>query len=283
MQFVQRLPTDASARWIVAALERLLEPILVMYRFRRILYATSVAEIRGKHIGTMFGLAWAVLYPFLFLGLYATVYAFVLRVRLSNFGPFDYVLLVFSGLVPFIGFSEALGTSVIAVVANKNLLKNTMFPIELLPVRAVITGSVSMLVGLVGLLIATWANRHVFLSQLLIVPILLLQFLFSVGVGWIVAALNVFVRDLGQAIGVIVLFLMIASPIGYTVDMIPERLLLVSHLNPLYYLIELYRESLLFGAVSVRLLAIFTAIALLTLLAGHFLFARLKPIFAEYV
>jgi lipopolysaccharide transport system permease protein len=267
----------------IAIPQQLSEPWVLLVRSRRILYATSLAEIRGRYLGTMFGLAWAVLYPFLFLGLYATVYAVVLRVQLSNLGPFDYVLVVFAGLVPFIGFSEALGLSVASVVSNKNLVRNTLFPIELLPVRAVLTGSVSMFVGLSGLVVASWISGRFGLSQLFVIPIFFLQLVFSIGVGWAVAAINVFVRDLGQAVGVIVLLLMIASPIGYTVDMLPGRLALLAHLNPLSYVMELYRQSLIFGHVSLSLFGTFTAIAVLTYFAGYFLFMRLKPVFAEYV
>ena len=72
----------------------------LIYRHRHILYATSVMDIRTRYIGTLFGIVWAGLYPFLFLGIYASVYAFILGVRFGELTPFQYVLLVFSGLIP---------------------------------------------------------------------------------------------------------------------------------------------------------------------------------------
>jgi lipopolysaccharide transport system permease protein len=255
----------------------------LIYRYRHILYATSLMEIRARYIGTLFGLVWAVLYPFLFLAIYATVYAFVLGVRLSQLTPVEYVLLVFSGLIPFLGFSEVLGASVSAVVANKQLIKNTMFPAELLPVKTVIASSVSMVISLVGLILALWFIGNFAITQLLIVPVFVLQMMFFFGIAWLVSALNVFFRDIAQFVGILILFLMIISPIGYTRDMIPHQLAPLMYSNPLFYIIEVYRQVLMFHAVSPRLLAGYTIMSLATFWAGYRLFTRLKPVFAEYV
>jgi lipopolysaccharide transport system permease protein len=261
----------------------LISALRLLFRCRRILLTTSMGEIRSRYVGTAFGLSWAILYPFLFLGLYAAIYALILQVRLGEHTPFEYVLIIFSGLVPFIGFSEALSSSVSSVVGNKQLIKNTMFPIELVPVKAVVAGSLSMTVGLCGLLFALWAHGEFHATQVLVVPLVALQLTFSIGVGWLLSALNVFFRDVAQAVGIIVLFLMIASPIGYTRDMIPHQLLPLAYINPLFYVIELYRQVLVFGVVSTRFWLAFTAIAVTTFWLGYDVFRRLKPVFAEYV
>jgi lipopolysaccharide transport system permease protein len=261
----------------------LVSALRLLHRYRRILYATTMVEIRSRYVGTTFGLSWAILYPFLFLGLYATVYALILQVRLPQFTPTEYVLLVFSGLIPFIGFSEALSASTSAVVGNKHLIKNTMFPIELVPVKSVIAGSLSMTIGLIGLLCALWCRGDFHRTQILIIPLLLIQMIFSIGVGWILSAINVFFRDTAQAIGILVLFLMIVSPIGYTRDMIPHELLALAYVNPLTYIIELYRQVLIFGIVSPRFWLAFIILAWATFGLGYEMFRRLKPVFAEYV
>jgi lipopolysaccharide transport system permease protein len=261
----------------------LLDALRLLFRSRRILYATTLVEIRSRYVGTAFGLSWAVLYPFLFLGLYASVYALILQVRLKLYTPIEYVIIIFSGLIPFIGFSEVLGISVSSVVSNKHLIKNTMFPIDLVPVKSVFASSVSMTVGLVGLLLTLWSRGEFHLTQILIVPLLLLQLVFSIGVGWMLSTLNVFFRDTAQAIGIVVLFLMIVSPIGYTRDMIPHQLLALAYANPLFYIIELYRQVLIFGVFSPRFWLAFTVIALASFWLGYEMFRRLKPVFAEYV
>jgi lipopolysaccharide transport system permease protein len=261
----------------------MISALRLLFRSRRVLYATTIVEIRSRYVGTAVGLSWAILYPFLFLGLYASVYALILQVQLEKYTPFEYILMIFGGLIPFIGFSEVLGSSVSSVVSNKHLIKNTMFPIELVPVKSVVSSSLSMTVGIAGLLLALWGHGDFHVTQILIIPLLLLQMIFAVGVGWILSAINVFLRDTAQAIGILVLFLMIVSPIGYTREMIPRQLLALAYLNPLFYVIELYRQVLIFGVFSVRFWAFFTVIALATFWIGYEMFRRLKPVFAEYV
>ena len=258
-------------------------PLLTLFRHRRILWATTLTDIRGRFTGTVFGLTWAVLYPILFLGLYAVVYTMIYRIRVAEYGTVDYVLLIFCGLVPFLGFSEALGNGVGSVLGNKGLVKNTLFPIELIPVKAVLASSITMLVGLAILLLVLWGRGVVHATQFVIPLILILQLLFTIGLIWLLSAINVFVPDLGQMVAILILFLMLVSPIAYTHDMIPPELIPFMYPNPLYYLIMLYRDAAFIGELRLDLLGVFTAISFGMLFVGGFVFTRLKPLFADHV
>lgn len=260
-----------------------MNPLLMIWLHRHILWATTLIDIRTRFQGTVFGLVWAILYPILFLGLYAVVYTMIFRIRVAGYGTMDYVLLIFCGLIPFIGFSEALGNGVGSVLSNKGLVKNTLFPIELIPVKAVFASSVTMLVGLILLLSILWGRGIIHLTQLLIPLILILQLMFTIGLIWMLSAINVFIQDLGQMIGILILFLMLVSPIAYTHDMIPPELMSIMYPNPLYYLIMLYRDAAFLGVVKYELLMIFTLISVVTLLIGGFIFARLKPLLADHI
>ncbi|MFQ5991842.1 MAG: ABC transporter permease [Nitrospiraceae bacterium] len=254
-----------------------------LFRHRRILWSTTVNDIRGRYAGTVLGIAWTVLYPLLFLGLYVVVYTMIFKIRIGGVTNFEYVLLIFSGLIPFFGLSEALGIGVGSVLSNRGLIKNTLFPIELIPVKAVLVGSLSMLIGLTLLLILLWVRGTVHLSQLFTPAILALQILFTIGLIWPLSALNVFLRDLGQVTSVMVLFLMLVSPIAYTVDMVPSELMPYMYLNPLHYLIMLYRECIVVGTVPVKYFIVFSFISLTTFWLGHYVFSRFKEIFVEHV
>lgn len=260
-----------------------MNPFRLLFRSRHILFTTALLDIRSRYIATTLGLGWAILYPFLFLALYAVVYGLILQIRLERQTTLEYIETIFAGLIPFIGFSEALGASVSSVSGNKQLINNTMFPIELVPVKAVLASSLSMVIALFGLLVMLWAGGTFKATQILIIPLWLLQLLFSVGVGWFLSALNVFMRDVAQAIGILVLFLMIVSPIGYTSDMIPHRLLPVALGNPLFYVIELYRQILIYGVISPGFWLAFAVIAGTAFWLGYEVFRRLKPVFADYV
>lgn len=254
-----------------------------LWKYRRILFATAWTDVRGKYRGTFLGMGWSILYPAVFLLLYAVVYLLIFKIRLPNYTPFEYVLVIFSGLIPFLGFSESLSTGVGSVLANRGLIRNTMFPIELIPVKAVLASSVTMMVGLAMLLPTLWLRGTLLPSQGLIPVILLLQLVFTIGIIWLLSALNVFFQDLGQMVGVLILFLMLVSPIAYTHDMIPESLMPLMYPNPLFYMIMLYRDAIVLGQVPLDLLGIFTLISLATFAVGYHVFNRLKPMFADYV
>lgn len=255
----------------------------LLLRHRRILLATTAADIKGRYAGTVLGLAWTALYPLVFLALYAVVYTMIFRIRLGSGATMEYVLVIFAGLVPFLGFAEALGKGVGSVVSNKSLIKNTLFPVDLLPVKAVLSSSVTMLIGLCLLLGVLWGRGEFRASQLLVPLVVVMQLVFTIGVIWILAALNVFLRDLGLMVSVLILFLMLVSPIAYTVDMVPEELRPFMYLNPLYFLIELYRACLLNGAIPLPSMAVFATVGLSVFWAGHHVFSRLKDVFIEYV
>ncbi len=260
-----------------------MQTIALLWRQRRMIWATTRNDIRARFSGTALGMAWVLLYPVLFLGLYAVVYTLIFRVRAASYSSVDYVLLIFCGLVPFLGFSEALGNGVTCVTGNKSLIKNTLFPIELIPVKTVLSSSLSMVVGL-GLLMAALWSRGIFHATQLLLPLLLAeQIVFTIGVIWLLSAINVFFSDLGQIVSVLVLFLMLVSPIAYTQDMIPPELMPIMYPNPLYYLIMLYRDSAFLGEVRPHLLAGFTLIAAVTFGLGAAVFGRLKGLFADYV
>ncbi len=260
-----------------------MDSLATVWLNRRMLWATSLTDIVVRFKGTVLGLTWAILYPLLFLGLYAVVYTMIFHVRTLEYATHDYLLLIFCGLVPFIGFSEALGTGVTSVSSNKGLIKNTLFPIELVPVKAVITSSVTMLVGLFLLHLALWSHGVFHATQLLVPIIFLLQILFTIGLIWVFSAVNVFLPDLGQMIGILVLFLMLISPIAYTQDMIPPELMPLMYPNPLYYLIMLYRSTAFLGELRLDLFMIFSLFSVAMLLIGGFFFNRLKPLFSDYV
>src|SRR6185295_15489241 len=110
----------------------------IIYRYRRMLVAITRVELAKRHAGSILGITWVVLQPALLLSVYIFVYMVVLRMRFEGFSRFDYVLYVFCGLVPYLGFMEALTTGALSIKQNIHLVKNVMLPIELIPVRSVI-------------------------------------------------------------------------------------------------------------------------------------------------
>lgn len=257
--------------------------LISLMAHRHILYSTVVQGVKKRTSGNVFGIVWLVLYPLLFLGMYGLVFLQILQVRIPGLGTIDYMLIVFSGLVPFLAFAEAFGTGTTSIVANRDLLMNTLFPIELVVAREVLVGHTTMGMGMLLLWLAVLYNHGFEWSHLLVPFIYALQILMVLGIVWITATLTVFFRDFQQAIPIFVLFLMMVSPIGYTADMVPAGLEAILLFNPLAWLMELYRACLMQGAVPLVQLGLFTLFAFSIFSLGGALHLRLKPLFADHV
>jgi homopolymeric O-antigen transport system permease protein len=258
--------------------------LALLWRHRRILWTTTVSDMRARYRASLLGTMWLVLYPALFLATYASVFVWVLRIRVGTLDTAEYVLLIFCGLVPFLGFAESLSAGVGSVVSNPGLVKNTLFPIDLVPAKSTLMSHATVVVGLsvLAMLLAISGRAGWYLS---LAPVVLaLQLGLTLGVVWLISALNVFFRDLTHVVSVLVLVLMLASPIGYTEEMIPPGLRMVARLNPLYYLIGTYRELMLFDRLPpIGLAGPLVVTALGSLVVGYWVFSRLRPMFADHV
>jgi len=251
--------------------------------YRNIIITTTLNDIKTKYAGSILGYFWLLFFPVLFLSMYAFVYIMIFKVRLNMLSPYEYVLVIFSGLIPFLSFSESLGRGVQAVTANANLIKNTLFPIELIPIQITLSSQVLQLVGFLGITVILLLLNKLDITIFLLPIVWILQIIFTIGILWILSALNVFFRDISNIIPIIVLMLMMISPIAYTEDMIPENLRVILHLNPLYYLIILYQKILIFGQFDTKLFFSFLLIAIFHYFIGYYIFTRLKDVFSDYV
>jgi len=259
-------------------------PFSLFWRHRTLLLQTVRNDIRARFAGSALGLAWLLLYPLLFLGVYALVYVFVFKVRLALFNSNEYVVLIFCGLIPFLGFAEALGTGISSVTSNASLIKNTLFPIQLIPVKAVLTSQCTQVVG-TGLLLVVLGLLGKFTLWALLFPLIwLCLILFTMGVVWILSSLNVYLRDLQNVVAVLILMLMMASPIAYTADMVPSGLRLLVGLNPLYYFIVSYQDCLMLGRPPRGwIFLVLLVISVVSFYGGHWFFSRMKRAFVDNV
>jgi lipopolysaccharide transport system permease protein len=198
--------------------------------------------------------------------------------------PLNYGLLVVAGLLPWIGFSESITRGTASVLAQRNLMKSRLFPMELIPVTAVCAGIIGQLVGTI-LLVPVLASAGKLGITIAFLPILLLlQGLFTVGLVWFLSCVNIIYRDSSQVISLTLLLMMFVSPIAYTPDMMPSELSFLLALNPLSYLIEGYRDILLFGQLPPPSTVITCAgIATLASIAGYRYFMRLRRVLPDLV
>ncbi len=264
------LTADHSSRFLVS--------------HKRLLWQISLNECKARYAGSVFGVSWAILTPLLLLALYACVYMMVFRVKIPGLSATQYVILILSGLVPFLMTSEALSSGVGAVVANKSVLSNTVFPIDLTPTKAVLLSQLPMGVGFTAIilvLLLTWtATWTVFL-----LPVIWgLHVLALIGLTWILSLVNLVFRDIQSLIGLALMALMIASPIAYTPDMVPSQLRFILILNPFAYFVTAYQDVMIWGRTpgGWHWLVLVAMSAGLFWVGGSF-FSRGKRVLLDYV
>ena len=243
---------------------------------KRIVFLTTFIELRKRHAGSILGVAWVAVYPALLLSMYLFVYMAVFKVKVTGIdSPFEYSLFVLAGIVPYLGFAEALNGSVLLLSQNRHLIANVIVPVEILPVRLVCIALVSQTVSLSILMILLLINGKLTIYWLWLPVMLGLQFLFLTGLAYIFSALGVLIRDLSHLMAIFTLFLLFVSPVGYTRDMVPKALQFVLYFNPIYYLVEIFREPLLYGRLpELDLLLIYIVLSFGLFALGSVIFKR---------
>lgn len=243
----------------------------------RVLWATTMIELRKRYAGTFLGPLWFVIYPALFLSMYLFLYMVVFKVRFPQLGEFSYVVFIFTALVPYIAMMECATFATSVIRQNIHLIKNVMVPVDLIPARVALMSSLAQLPGLAIILLLSGIDQSLSWKALLLPLVIAAQFIFFLGLAYLLAALGGLLPDLAASINIVLIFLLFISPIAFTPDMVPESAKLVIYLNPVTYLIGMFREILLeHQALSLVRLAGFTAGSTLLLVASRAFFNRYK-------
>jgi lipopolysaccharide transport system permease protein/teichoic acid transport system permease protein len=245
--------------------------------------AMVIREIQSRYIGTVGGLVWSIIHPLMTVIVYWFVFSVGFRVKPQGNAPFIIVFLC--GLIPWFMFTEALITSAGAISANSHLVTKTVFPTEILPVVYLFTSLVThcvMLIILVVVLLCSSVSFSFYNFQFLYY--LFALSVFSLGLSWFFSAVNIFYKDIGQTLSVVLNMWFWFTPIVWPLDMIPNRYQSLVKLNPVYYIVEGYRSSFIYHLPlwhNYRTGLYFWAVCISVLAIGAFTFKKLKPEFAE--
>jgi lipopolysaccharide transport system permease protein len=255
-----------------------------MFKRRAVLLATTRVELKKKYSGSLLGPLWIILLPAMLLGLYLIIYLVIFPVRMAEFGSLSYVLFIFSGLVPYLGLLEVIGTGTVSVKQNIHLVKNIMMPIELIPIRSTMIGLIGELVSLAVLLALLGINGSLSLHVLWLPVALLLQFCFLLGIVYVLSAVAVSLPDISYVIGLILTLLMFISPIGYQPEKLDSHLVIpLVYLNPVAYMIEVFRDCLFYGRFPSPLtIIVYVLISVGSLVGGIAFFTRFKNVLIDY-
>lgn len=264
------------------------EPVRELFSRREILWQFTVRNFHLKHKGSYLGILWAVLNPLLVMGLFFIVFGLTLKVKfnvLPDERPVDTALAILIGITVYHFLSEVISQAPGIITTQPNLVKKVVFPLTVLPVANLGATFFNFLVSLTLVMLGQIVfGRGLPLTALWIPVIVLPLILLAIGLGWLLAALGVFFRDITQVTQLITMLLMYASAVFYPsaqIRSIPE-LWAFLRFNPVLQTIELLRDVLLWDqpANLVHLGGLYLAGGLVFLI-GHACFASLRPTFAD--
>ena len=251
---------------------------------RKLLTRVVTNDLRQRYAGSVLGLGWAFAAPLLVLAIYSVIYLEIFRVKVPNLSSFEYVIYVFCGLVPYLASAEAIGIGTQAVITNKSVLNNTVFPIDLAPVKPVLATQAIMLAGMAAVLAGAGAAHDLHMTLVLLPVIWVANAVWLIGLNWILSLLNVIFRDLQNLVGAILMVMLVASPIAYTPDMVPSALKPLLALNPFAYFVVAYQQVIMLGIwPSPAHLAVLLFMTIATFVLGSWFFARAKRVIVDYV
>ncbi len=261
------------------------EVIRGYWRHRELIWQLTRREVVGRYRGTIFGSLWSILDPLFML----IVYTVVLRVIFGRYWYSEtetiaeFAVILFSGLLLFNLFRESINSAPTLVVKNSNYVKKVAFPLEILSCVSLLNALFHLGISLIILLViysVVYETIHftVVYTPLILIPLVLLTF----GLSLFLASLGVFLRDIKQVIGMLVMATLFLSAIFYPIDVIPEEYRTLFYLNPVAFTVDQFRAAVVLGRSPDWLwLAFYYPTSLVVVWLGLFWFQKTRKGFSD--
>lgn len=270
-------------------LEHSIAPLAILSSFgrnRRLIIEMTKREIKKRYQGSIFGLAWAFINPLLMLTVYTFVFSVVFEMRWGvsgNESRIDFALLLFTGLIIFGVFSEAMNGSPGLIIGNVNYVKKVIFPLEILTWVSVGASLFHSLVNVIILLVVQFLFKGFFPLTAFLLPITLFPIiLLSLGISWFLSSLGAYFRDISQVLVFFTTILMFTSAVFFPLSSLPKNYHRWLKLNPIALIIDECRKILIYGQspdwFSIGILSIVGA---LVAFLGFWWFQKTRKGFAD--
>lgn len=262
------------------------QPWRAIFKHWKLIQLLVRRDLVGRYKGSFGGLFWTIANPLALLFVYWFVFAVIFKVRFGTNGtPFDFVLYVIAGLLPWMAFSEALMRANTCIIENVNLVKKVLFPLEVLPVNCTLSSYVNSLAGTLLLVVIVLVTRGKLPWTTTLLPFVVLpQLLLTAGIAWFLASIGVFMRDLAHIMALALTVWMFLTPIVYPESMVPVALRPILRLNPFTAVVIGYRNLLLDGVLPTMHLWLYLGgISLGAFILGFHWFIRTKKAFADVI
>ena len=257
-----------------------------LWRHRQLIVQMTKREVMGRYKGSAMGLLWSFLNPVFLLIVYTFVFSVVFKARWGGGveeSKAHFAIILFVGMIIYNLFSEVINRSPSLILGNVNYVKKVVFPLEILPVISMLAALFHMVISLMVLLVAFLLANGYLHWTVIFIPLVLMPFVILIlGMSWMLASLGVFLRDVGQTIGIVTTIMMFLAPVFYPVSSLPEAFQPWIMVNPLTFVIEQARGILVYGQIPNWIgLGIYTVAATVVAWAGYALFQKMRKGFAD--
>ncbi len=251
---------------------------------RNLLWNLAWRDIRVKYKQSVLGIGWAIFVPLSMMLVFTFIFTKVVPVKTDV----PYAIFAYCGLLPWQFLSASTTAAANSLVANRALVTKIYFPAEVLPLSSIIVAFVDFLIGiivLVGLMIYFLLTTHhitISWTVVLVIPVLLIQIIFTCGVSFFLAMGNLFFRDVRYVYSVMITLWMFGSSVIYPMKVANPKIQMMLNLNPMTPILNSYRDVLLRGKLpDWSALGYSAFVAIILLFVGWLIFYKLRYKFAE--
>ena len=258
--------------------------LLTLYQQKYVIRQLVKRDFQNKYLASYIGLPWAFIQPAATIFVMWFAFTFGLKVKAMD-GGMPFVPWLICGLIPWFFISETLTTSANSLIEYAYLIKKTSFKVAIIPFIKIFTGLIIHLffIGVIAILIAFYGfYPNIYWVQ--IIYLVFATFVLLSGIGWLVSSINVFVRDVGPIINVVISIMFWATPIIWPYGMLLGKMKYLALFNPFFYITEGYRYAFLQKAwmfQNIEMTVYFWVITGIIFVAGAMVFKRLTPHFAD--
>jgi lipopolysaccharide transport system permease protein len=242
-------------------------------------------DITDRYVGQAFGIFWTFGHPLFLMGLYVFIFGVVFKIKIDATleMPLNYTTYLLSGLIVWLGLQESLVKSCTAITSNSSLVKQVVFPLEILPIKGVISSLFQQGVLLFSLVLYVFfSNGHLPWTYILLPILVFFQFLLLIGLSFLLSSVGVYFRDLKDFVQLFTVAGVYILPIVYLPTWVPKIFQPLLYMNPFSYLVWCYQDVLYFGRIEHPYAWVVNIIlSIFIFIFGFRIFKSLKPMFGN--
>lgn len=261
------------------------EMVRHLTQHRRLCWELVKRDVSDRFTGQVLGRWWSIVHPLALMGIYIFIFAYVFKIKIGGTRemPRDYTTYLLSGLIPWLVFAESMAKGVSAITGNASLVKQVVFPIEMLPLKGIIASMLTQVVA------TTILGAYLLLAQgslpwtFALVPLLMFfQFLAMGGICFILSAISPYFRDLKDIVQIFLVMGLYLMPAFFLPQWVPGLLRPLLYFNPFSYMIWCYQDACYFGRFDHPWAwPVFTLGSVFLFYFGYRCFTRLKICFGS--